>query len=218
MDKRTATGPAGNPRRIGRPPDSDPDQARQDILDAAEMLFADQGYAATSIREVAEAVGVNTALVHYYFGRKPQLLEAVFDRVLEPLAATISGIRTGRPVSLADFAGMFLAMAAAHPNLPRLITREVLLPGGQMRPMFMERFAPRLGGALPGIVAAQQQAGTMSNEFKPEAVALFTMSLCAFPFIAQEVATEALGIDYSPAGLASFSEQLQRFMERGLSP
>jgi AcrR family transcriptional regulator len=55
------------------------------ILDAAEALFAEQGYGATSLRSIITAAGVNLAAVHYHFGSKDGLLEAVILRRVEPV-------------------------------------------------------------------------------------------------------------------------------------
>jgi AcrR family transcriptional regulator len=54
------------------------------ILDAAERLFADGGYAATSLRSIMAEAGVNVAAIHYYFRSKESLLEAVLARRVEP--------------------------------------------------------------------------------------------------------------------------------------
>jgi AcrR family transcriptional regulator len=205
-------------RGIGRPVDGDSDKTRKEILDAAERLFAEQGFAATSIREIADAASVNTAMVHYYFGKKLQLLQAVFERVLEPLAKSIASFRPGNPDSLSDFAGIVMAMASHHPNLPRLVTREVLLPGGQMREMFFRQYAPRLGGALPGIVRTQQMAGNVSADFNPSLVALLMMSVCMFPFIARDVASEVLNISFDQEGLDELNVAVTRLIERGFHP
>jgi len=53
---------------------------RDDILDAAETLFANLGFAGTTLREVANAAQVTQALISYYFGSKYGLFEAVFLR------------------------------------------------------------------------------------------------------------------------------------------
>lgn len=52
---------------------------RQAILLAAERLFAERGYHAVSIREIADAAGVPSALVGYYFGPKDALFHAIFE-------------------------------------------------------------------------------------------------------------------------------------------
>ena len=55
------------------------------ILDAAEHLFADHGFGATSMRAITSEAGVNLAAVNYHFGTKEALIEAVFSRRLGPL-------------------------------------------------------------------------------------------------------------------------------------
>jgi AcrR family transcriptional regulator len=74
------------PTRRGRPPKArtgaTPD-TRAAILDAAEDLFSKHGFYGVTIREVAREAGVDTALVHYYFGAKRELFDAVFIRRAE---------------------------------------------------------------------------------------------------------------------------------------
>lgn len=60
-------------------------ETKQRILDAAEALFASEGYHATSLRGITAAAKVNLAAVNYHFGSKESLLEAVIMRRLGPL-------------------------------------------------------------------------------------------------------------------------------------
>lgn len=55
------------------------------ILDAAERLFADRGFDATSLRTITAEANVNLAAVNYHFGSKAGLLEEVFTRRVQPL-------------------------------------------------------------------------------------------------------------------------------------
>ena len=63
---------------------SQPD-TKQSILDAAEFLFATQGFRGTSLRAITGNAGVNLAAVNYHFGSKESLLEAVIKRRILPL-------------------------------------------------------------------------------------------------------------------------------------
>ncbi|MGA7296287.1 MAG: TetR/AcrR family transcriptional regulator [Rhodanobacteraceae bacterium] len=58
---------------------------KQRILNAAERLFADHGFAAASLRRVTADAGVNLAAVNYHFGSKETLIEEVFRRRLDEL-------------------------------------------------------------------------------------------------------------------------------------
>ena len=64
---------------------STPVDTKQRILDAAEHLFARDGYRGTSLRAITGKAGVNLAAVNYHFGSKETLLEEVIKRRLLPL-------------------------------------------------------------------------------------------------------------------------------------
>ena len=55
------------------------------ILDAAELLFMEHGYEATSLRQLTAAAGVNLAAVNYHLGSKEELFQAVLTRRLDPM-------------------------------------------------------------------------------------------------------------------------------------
>ena len=75
---------APKPAKRGRPPKTRASgDTRDSILDAAEDLFSKHGFYGVTIREVAREAGVDTALVHYYFGAKRDLFDAVFLRRAE---------------------------------------------------------------------------------------------------------------------------------------
>ncbi|MEX2366654.1 MAG: TetR/AcrR family transcriptional regulator, partial [Pseudohongiellaceae bacterium] len=59
------------------------------ILDAAEELFAERGFAETSLRMITSEAGVNLAAVNYHFGSKNALIQAVFARFLTPFSNTL---------------------------------------------------------------------------------------------------------------------------------
>lgn len=77
----------------------------QRLLDAAEALFAEQGFAETSLRAITTHAGANLAAVHYHFGSKDELLRAVFARRLRVLneerLARLTALETSdRPVTV----------------------------------------------------------------------------------------------------------------------
>lgn len=72
--------------RRGRPPKASREgDTREVILDVSEDLFSKHGFYGVTIREVAREAGVDTALLHYYFGTKKGLFDAVFLRRAEVL-------------------------------------------------------------------------------------------------------------------------------------
>jgi AcrR family transcriptional regulator len=62
-----------------------PPVTKDKILDAAESLFMEHGFEATSLRAITAAAGVNLASVNYHFGSKEELFQAVLTRRLDPM-------------------------------------------------------------------------------------------------------------------------------------
>ena len=71
-------------KRRGRPPRTESADTRDRILTAAREEFSERGYEKTSVRGIAKAAGVDSALVHHYFGTKEQVFEAAIAVALAP--------------------------------------------------------------------------------------------------------------------------------------
>ncbi len=115
---------------------SDGQEARQRLLDAALALFADQGFAKTSTREIAQAAQVNIAAISYYFGDKAGLYRAVWldPRCTSELAPTdFNGTNLSLPEALGGLLRGFVAPLKQgdliHQYL-KLHFREMLEPTG----------------------------------------------------------------------------------------
>jgi AcrR family transcriptional regulator len=71
--------------RIGAAPRRAPAPTKDRILDAAEALFMEHGFEATSLRQITALAEVNLAAVSYHFGSKEELFESVLTRRLDPM-------------------------------------------------------------------------------------------------------------------------------------
>ena len=187
-------------------------------MDAAVDLFAGQGYAATSVREIADRVGVNPAMIHYYFGSKEALLHAALEQALEPLAEAVAAMKKKQQAPLQDIVSLILGTFARKPNLPVLMVREVLLPGGAVQAHFIEHFAPRLGGALPQLLAGEQSEGRLRADLDPRLTAQVLFGLCVFPFISRSLAEPVLGVAYDVKGIRNIEQTIKELLQRGFFP
>ncbi|MEW2396238.1 TetR family transcriptional regulator [Streptomyces sp. NPDC046862] len=89
---------AATPRRRGRPSrtdSADAPAARDRILDAAREEFSERGYDKTSVRGIAKAAGVDSALVHHYFGTKEQVFEAAVEVAFSPVLVVREAVVEG---------------------------------------------------------------------------------------------------------------------------
>lgn len=99
------------------------------ILDAAERLFADHGFNATSLRQITTKARVNVAAVNYHFGDKESLyVEVILRRI--------------RPLNAARLARLDAAVAAAGDQPPPLPAVLAILMG----PVFEAHQDPARGG------------------------------------------------------------------------
>lgn len=121
------------------------EQTAERILDAAEVLFAERGYAGTSLRDVAAQVELRIPSLYNHFPSKDALYGAVLARcigpVLEGLAEFGSSRDTGAVIE------RVMAILRRHPNLPRLIQHETLSGGQRLTPMLRDWIAPVFGRA-----------------------------------------------------------------------
>lgn len=143
---------------------------QQAILDAAETLLGEVGFAAMSLRELTRRAGVNLAGVNYHFGSKEDLARAVLSRRIAPVNAErhrrldeLERAARGRPVALADVVAAFLRpaleLAAGGDRRPcamlgRLIAEEPPFLRDYLTQQFggvADRFARALTDAVPGL-------------------------------------------------------------------
>jgi AcrR family transcriptional regulator len=98
------------------------------IRNAALDLFARDGFAATSIRDVAQAAGVSAGLVQHYFVNKAALQDAVNDYVGSTVISTFSDLRpTGSAIERAEQAGLRItALFREHPTTLLYVARAVV--------------------------------------------------------------------------------------------
>ena len=182
---KVATRPARTPaRRAGRPAGDAPD-LRPRLLDAAIACYVRAGIAATSLRAIAAEASVTPALLHYYFGDKAQLQQAVVEERLMPAFASLREplLRAGDDVAalVAGFVRGIGELVARHPWLPSLWVREVLCEGGALRELLLTRIGPQLPHLLAQRFAAAQRSGRLNPDLDPRLLVVSLVGLTLFP-------------------------------------
>lgn len=143
---------------------------QENILHMAERLFADRGFHAVTLRQIAEAAEVPLALVGYYFGRKHDLFNAVFahrrpwhlDRLIELDEARR---HAQHPTGLKRIVEAFvlpLLQLRQHPAAAayaRLLARELLLASPEANLALREGFEPLVQRFMDALHAALPGAG-----------------------------------------------------------
>lgn len=135
------------------------------LIDAAEMVFARDGFEGASLREIMRVAGANPAAVHYHFGGKAGLLDAVLDRVVGPIAARrfelLDQLRTRHPD--APLPVRELVEAFLQPDFEAIA---VLQRRGDGRAALVGRAYGQPSDAVRELVTAQ--FGPVSAQYLPE--------------------------------------------------
>lgn len=111
------------------------------ILDAAEDLFAEKGYSATSLGDVADRVGIRSPSLYNHFRNKEALYEAVLERLLADFTAPQKELDRG-PLTyerVFEWLDTIVRQHHANPNLARLL-QHAALSGGPHTNELVERF------------------------------------------------------------------------------
>lgn len=101
------------------------------IIEAATRLFAVKGYAAVSVKELADAAGVNIALISYYFGGKESLYKLVLERQFDPVDSRLSELEQAEKSPLEkirEFAKIIAQCCIDNASGDRLFLSEVINP------------------------------------------------------------------------------------------
>ena len=171
-------------RTPGRPRSDAPD-LRAKLLDAAIACFTRHGIAGTSLRAIAAEGAVTPALLHYYFGDKNQLVDALVSERLLPVLAEMRGVveEAGDDVAqlVTGFVGRMAALVERHPWWPALWVREVLCEGGMLRELVVNRVGPQLPQVMAARFAQAQRTGRLNPDLDPRLLVVSLLGLTLFP-------------------------------------
>jgi len=99
------------------------------ILEVAEKLFLEKGFAMTSTTEIAKEVGCNQALVHYYFRTKDNLFNVIFEQKFKTFFQGVFEMRTMGNLSFQDKLRHIIEthfdLLRKNPKMPALILNEL---------------------------------------------------------------------------------------------
>jgi AcrR family transcriptional regulator len=146
-------------------------QTHERILDAAEEVFGDRGFEGTTLRDVADRVGIRIPSLYNHFDSKEAIYAAVLERSIAPILRTLveSAVDRGERGNPEDILEQTLKLLALRPALPRLVLHETLDGGRHLRRMLEAWLGPLLSQAEQ-IVASGPAADRWAPEQLPHLV------------------------------------------------
>jgi len=136
-------------------------QTRAEILAAAERHFAERGFEAARLEDIAADVGIRRAAIFYYFGDKEELYAAVLDEVFAGAMVALPSHGSAAERLEASLTG-WIDYVARRPSVARLILREAANAQPGVASPFM-----RAGRAPVEWFRAVIDEGMASGEMKP---------------------------------------------------
>jgi AcrR family transcriptional regulator len=205
-------------RTPGRP--SGETAIRDRLLEIALREFSSHGFRGVSVTTIAKEAGATPAMIHYYFGNKQGLYEAVLQHALGPILARLEAARSDPPEGedlLPRFVRAYMRLLAENPAVPSLIVRDVLSPGGQMRETFLKGLASRGGSGVREMVRRAQALGRLRADLDPDLAALSLLSMAVFPFVGRPVAGQVLDYSLAPERIDELAEHTLELFYNGAS-
>lgn len=157
----------------------------QALLEAGRQIFPDRGCAGMSVREVAEAAGVNLGMFHYHFKSREAFLRALMQQAYEAMFSRLT-LGAGRGSGAVERLRFALRAIARFVRDNRRFLARVLadaLTGEACAREFLRDNLPRHLDVLRGLIAQGQKEGVFAKVALPQAMGVCAGSL-AMPILA----------------------------------
>ncbi len=143
----------------------------QEITEAALEAFAEKGYAATRVDEVARRAGVSKGLVYLYFKTKEEMFKAVVRSFVVPRIDALIAIIDRSDMSSEEFLrGPFLDFIKKLPHSPVSIVIRLMIAEGPKHPDLLQFYWDNVVSRGLGAISVLLERGVQAGEFRRSAV------------------------------------------------
>lgn len=215
-------GRAAGRRKPGRPAGSDGEQMRRLLLEAALIAFAERGYEAMSVRDLARQLGVSHNLAHHHYGSKWDLWQAALEHALADSGRALfalvesSGRQRDHAAANRDGIAGALALFARSPAFARILADESARGGARLDFLF-DRYVAPFARLLERVVDGAPKRGR--TRIDARAALLFLFAGLTAPFALGGLAAKLDGdAAVSPPDLERYAATVAELIAHGLAP
>jgi TetR/AcrR family transcriptional regulator len=190
--------------------------SRNKLMDAATRLFALKGYAAVSIRELAQAAAVNSALINYHFGGKDGLYLAVLESNFSMISDSLRHIsESSLPFAekLIQFMKFLMHIHQSNPYLRKLMTSELNSPTPYFETI-VKRYIMQIYKFAYTTLGEAIKYGEIRADFHPAFTIIAISGMINFFYLAQPIVDELIPPD--PERDQNYLANLVRILFEGL--
>ena len=165
----------------------DESHARTRILEAARQEFFKKGFEGARMQAIADAAGINKALLHYYFNNKETLFNEIFEASFRKFIPHVEEMISQEHdifIIIRKFVHAYISLMQSQPSLPLFLFHEINKDADRVFKLIFNNEQPTMMFLLFQKFDAAQKA----NLIKPirlEQLVMNIMSMCVFPFLAK---------------------------------
>jgi len=163
--------------------------AEEKIKAAARQLFTKKGYSATRTRDIAEAAGINLALLNYYFRSKEKLFDLI---MLENFGQFIHGVRnlfndknSSLDQKIENLVDFYISQLIVNPDLPLFVLNEIRSDPKKLQARGFFRDILRKSYFMQQLV--EELARQKRTDINPIHIMVNIFSMTIFPFAAAPI-------------------------------
>ncbi|CDA83697.1 uncharacterized protein BN772_02167 [Bacteroides sp. CAG:754] len=161
------------------------------IIETAQQLFIEKGFAGTSMSDIAATVGINRPTLHYYFRTKDKMFKAVFGSIVISLMPKIHDI-IKLDIPFVDRMGMvldeYIELFTKEPYLPKFICGEIQRDVNHLLEVAKELQFEATLSLVKDTLLAEMEAGKIKKVPLPMVFLTF-YSLLTYPFLVRNLIT-----------------------------
>lgn len=162
------------------------------IIEVAKHLFIENGFAETSMSDIAAEVGINRPGLHYYFRTKEKMFQAVFGQIITTFVPKVQGILLSKDIPILERVGSvidaYYQVFQKNPCLPLFIIREMHRDVNHLVETVKGLQMAETAGMIMKSLQEEMEAGKIKQV--PFRFIFFTFySLLTVPFATKELGT-----------------------------
>ncbi|GAA5219085.1 TetR/AcrR family transcriptional regulator [Corallincola platygyrae] len=198
--------------------DSEKADVRQRLLEVAAPLFTALPYHKVSTRMIAERAQSNIGMIHYYFGNKAGLFEAICKQFIDKMAEQMEQFASDASVEgLGDIIATYYQTMAPLPAFPKLIQRAMSSPEDDPTRQIIQRLFEQVHGTFDKKISEAIPKANLREGLDPELVRLTVISLMVFPFLIPPAMLQIQGLTLNEQFLERLAKHNKDLITHGFS-
>lgn len=173
-------------------------QVEIEIIKAAEKLFVEKGFSATTMRDISSLAGVNLAMLNYYFRSKDNLFDIIFDEVFLSMVSHLApALMQHKPIKelVVDFVDAYIEGLKHNSDIPAFIFQELCInPKRLISKIHNNNIIYSRVTEIKEQLIKESKDGVIRHIDDPLDFFINLLALCLFPFLARPILNEVMGL------------------------